>query len=213
MSAVATKVQIWSVPFAGGEPKLLGDGDEPVISPKSDRVAFVKDRGIWSAPVDASTPAKRLFFARGDCGSPRLVARRFAYRLCFQSRRSLVHRHLRQRLDSDRLSRAVDCRAIRARAGRLTENASRLCDDRETAARPSRSSNNVRKRGPSGRQTRRRRGKSTVEEPVYVARLAAIDAGGTNLHWAAAGRIVFMSYLDGWPHLYSISEKAASRCC
>ena len=30
--------------------------------------------------------------------------------------------------------------------------------------------------------------------------------GGTNLHWAAAGRIVFLSYLDGWPHLYSISE-------
>jgi dipeptidyl aminopeptidase/acylaminoacyl peptidase len=27
-----------------------------------------------------------------------------------------------------------------------------------------------------------------------------------NLHWAAAGRIVFLSYLDGWPHLYSISE-------
>jgi len=30
--------------------------------------------------------------------------------------------------------------------------------------------------------------------------------GGTNLHWAALGRIVFLSYLDGWPHLYSISE-------
>jgi dipeptidyl aminopeptidase/acylaminoacyl peptidase len=27
-----------------------------------------------------------------------------------------------------------------------------------------------------------------------------------NLHWAAAGRIVFLTYLDGWPHLYSISE-------
>jgi dipeptidyl aminopeptidase/acylaminoacyl peptidase len=31
--------------------------------------------------------------------------------------------------------------------------------------------------------------------------------GGTNLHWAAGGRIVFLSYLDGWPHLYSIGEK------
>src|SRR5688572_33288683 len=41
MSAVATKVQIWSVPFSGGEPKLLGDGDEPVISPKGDRVVFL----------------------------------------------------------------------------------------------------------------------------------------------------------------------------
>ena len=30
--------------------------------------------------------------------------------------------------------------------------------------------------------------------------------GGTNLHWAAGGRIVFLSYADGWPHLYSLAE-------
>ena len=69
LSAAQMRVQIWSVPFAGGEPKLIGDGDDPVISPKSDR-AFVKDRAIWIVPIDGSSAAKRLFFARGDCGSP-----------------------------------------------------------------------------------------------------------------------------------------------
>src|SRR4029079_17610334 len=64
------KVQVWSAPFGGGEPKLLGEGDEPLISPKSDRVVFAKDRGLWTAPLDGSTPAKRLFFARGESGSP-----------------------------------------------------------------------------------------------------------------------------------------------
>jgi Tol biopolymer transport system component len=59
------KVQIWSTPFTGGEPKLLGEGDEPLISPKSDRVVFAKERGLFAAPLDGSTPAKRLFFARG----------------------------------------------------------------------------------------------------------------------------------------------------
>jgi dipeptidyl aminopeptidase/acylaminoacyl peptidase len=29
--------------------------------------------------------------------------------------------------------------------------------------------------------------------------------GGYNLHWAAQGRIVFLSYADGWPHLYSVA--------
>jgi len=29
--------------------------------------------------------------------------------------------------------------------------------------------------------------------------------GGTNLRWGA-GRIVFLSYQDGWPHLYSLAE-------
>ncbi|PYS66972.1 MAG: peptidase S9, partial [Acidobacteria bacterium] len=70
LAAVQTKVQVWSVQFGGGEPKLLGEGDEPVISPKSDRVAYVKDRGIWTAPIDGATTAKRMFYARGDCGSP-----------------------------------------------------------------------------------------------------------------------------------------------
>jgi len=30
-------------------------------------------------------------------------------------------------------------------------------------------------------------------------------AGGANLHWAAGNRLVFMAYLDDWPHLYSVS--------
>lgn len=70
LTTTAMKVQIWSVPFAGGETKLLAEGDGPLISPKSDRVVFVKERGIWSVPIDGSTPAKRYFYSRGDCGAP-----------------------------------------------------------------------------------------------------------------------------------------------
>ena len=62
------KVQVWTVPFGGGEPKSLGEGDEPAISPKGDVVAFVKDRQIWSAPIDGSAPATRLVGYRGDAG-------------------------------------------------------------------------------------------------------------------------------------------------
>src|SRR6185369_16632241 len=71
MSPSQTRVQIWSIPFAGGEPKMLSEGDEPVISPKSDRVVFLKERAIWSVPVDGSSPAKRFFYARGEADSPR----------------------------------------------------------------------------------------------------------------------------------------------
>jgi dipeptidyl aminopeptidase/acylaminoacyl peptidase len=31
-------------------------------------------------------------------------------------------------------------------------------------------------------------------------------AGGANLHWAADDTVVFVSYQDGWPHLYSIRQ-------
>src|SRR5215217_5716915 len=70
MAPTQMKVQIWSAPFGGGEARLLGEGDTPLISPKNERVVFVKDRGLWTVPLDGSTPAKRLFFARGDCGAP-----------------------------------------------------------------------------------------------------------------------------------------------
>src|SRR5262245_18651630 len=66
------KVQVWSVPFAGGEPKALGGGDLPVLSPKDGRVAFeTKDHQIWAAPVDGSAPAKALVTVRGESGGAR----------------------------------------------------------------------------------------------------------------------------------------------
>ena len=68
-SPVPPKVQIWSVPFAGGEPKAIAEGDAPVISPKSDRIAFVKGGQVWIAPADGSSAAKSLFTVRGTTGS------------------------------------------------------------------------------------------------------------------------------------------------
>src|SRR5206468_3823336 len=34
--------------------------------------------------------------------------------------------------------------------------------------------------------------------------------GGTNLHWAADKRLVFLSYQDGWPHMYSVPSTGGS---
>ena len=59
---------MWSVPFEGGEPKLLGEGDRPALSPRGDVVAFEKERQVWSAPLDGSAPAKKLFTTRGENG-------------------------------------------------------------------------------------------------------------------------------------------------
>jgi dipeptidyl aminopeptidase/acylaminoacyl peptidase len=33
--------------------------------------------------------------------------------------------------------------------------------------------------------------------------------GGANLHWAAGNRITFLTYVDGWPHLYSLDASSA----
>ncbi len=205
LTAVQMKVQIWSVPFAGGEPKLLGDGDEPVISPKSDRVAFVKERGIWSVPLDGSTPAKRFFVARGDCGSPEWSP------------------------DGQRLG-FVSNRGDHSFVGIYANESTPI-----VYLAPSTSRDSSPRWSPDGRRIAfvRRPGAGGAPEAILEQRPQAwsiwtADAttgegsqlwksafvlrgsppttqGETNLHWAA-GRIVFLSYMDGWPHLYSISE-------
>ena len=64
------KIQIWAVSTRGGEPRLLADGDEPVLSPKGDRVVFSRAHQLWVVPTDGSSPARQLFYARGDNRSP-----------------------------------------------------------------------------------------------------------------------------------------------
>ena len=67
---VQPKIQIWSVPTAGGAPKLIADGDNPVVAPDGDRVAFVRDRRIWFAPIDGSKQPQQAFYARGGSDAP-----------------------------------------------------------------------------------------------------------------------------------------------
>ena len=64
-SPVPPKVQIWSVPFLGGEPKALAEGDEPAISPDNNNVAFIKNGQVWVTALDASSQAINLFTSRG----------------------------------------------------------------------------------------------------------------------------------------------------
>ena len=200
------KVQVWSAPFGGGEPKLLGDGDEPLISPQSDRVVFIKERGIWSSSLDGSSPAKRLFFARGDCGSPQWSSD--GSRLAFVSGRgdhSFIGIYANESTPILYLAPSTS----RDSSPRWSPDGKRIVF--------------VRRPGIGGApepaldqrpqawsiwtaDTTTGDGKQLWKSPFTLRGSPSTTEGGTNLHWAAAGRIVFLSYLDGWPHLYSISE-------
>lgn len=68
---VMLKVQIWTVPYDGGTPKAIAEGDNPVASPKSDSVDFIKSGQAWIAAFDASSPAKALFATNGTTGALR----------------------------------------------------------------------------------------------------------------------------------------------
>ncbi len=206
MATTQIKVQIWSAPFAGGEPKLLGEGDEPAISPKSDRVVFVKDRGIWSVPLDGSSQAKRLFYARGDCGAAEWSPD--GARLAFVSSRG-DHSFVGVYTNDSTPILYLAPTTSRDSSPRWSPDGKRIAFVRrpgtggapEAVLEPRPQAWSIWTAGASTGE-----GQQLWKSPFTLRGSPPTTHGGTNLHWAAAGRIVFLSYLDGWPHLYSISE-------
>ena len=206
-SPTPLRTQILSVPFAGGEPITLAEGDLPSISPRGDLVAFEKDRHIWTVPIDGSQPARRVVAAAGTNGG--VVWAPDGGRIAF-----------------------VSSRGDHAFIGVSTTDGTSI-----TWLAPSTSRDSSPRWSPDGRRIAfvRRPGTGGAAPPaleprhlpwaIWTADVASATGaqlwkasatlrgsyptthGGANLHWASKNRIVFLSYQDGWPHLYSIPEE------
>jgi dipeptidyl aminopeptidase/acylaminoacyl peptidase len=203
-SPIEPKIEIWALAVAGGAPVELAEGDDPVVSPAGDRVVFTKGRELWIVPTDASQPARRLLFARGESRDPQWSP------------------------DGSKLA-FVSYRDDHGFIAIYTNDSTPL----EYLA-PTTNYDWMPKWSPDGTRIAfaRRFGRGGAEpqpleqqpEPwsLWVGDVASGDAhqawhspetlrgsvprtlGGPNLNWAAGDRIVFLSDMDGWPHLYSV---------
>jgi dipeptidyl aminopeptidase/acylaminoacyl peptidase len=209
---VQPQVEIWTIPFKGGAPKLLAAGDEPALSPRGDRVAFLRDGAIWSVPLDGSSPAKPLVFARGKSGS--LAWSPDGSRLAFVSDRG------------DHSFVAVfagDSVPIRYLAPSTNRDLSpRWSPDGTHIAF-------VRVPGEGGAPQVPLFAEHPLPWAIWTADAARGEGhlvwrspdtplgsypttdGETNLHWVAGDRLIFVADLDGWPHLYSISARTGGK--
>jgi dipeptidyl aminopeptidase/acylaminoacyl peptidase len=78
---------IWLIAAAGGEPRKLSEGFNPVLSPTGDQVAFLSHGQIWTAPLGPDpAKAKPLLHTRGDISA--LVWAPDAHTLAFVSKRT-----------------------------------------------------------------------------------------------------------------------------
>ncbi|MGH8138711.1 MAG: S9 family peptidase [Steroidobacteraceae bacterium] len=195
---------LWSVEISGGAPVKIAEGDTPAIS-SAGQLAYTKDDHVWTAQPDGQGKQERLFFDRGKDSD------------------------LHWSPDGSRLA-FVSNRTDHAFVGIFTSK-----DQPITYLAPSTGSDGSPRWSADGTQIAfvRQPGKGGPPEPllkqtphewsIWVAN-ARDGSGrrvwnspdtlagsypevekGANLQWAAGNRLVFLAYLDDWPHLYSVS--------
>ena len=198
-------VQVWTVPFAGGTPVAIGEGGNPTISPRGDRVAFERDRQLWVAPVDGSTPPKRLFTARGANTDPQWSPD--GARLAFVSNRgthALIGVYTDERTPLLWLAPSTS----RDSSPRWSPDGARLAFVRRPGQGGAPEPVLERRHQPWGIWTVELAtgvAKRVWQAPETLRGSMPTTPGRAHLH-RADGHLVFLSYEDGWPHLYALPE-------
>jgi dipeptidyl aminopeptidase/acylaminoacyl peptidase len=209
-SPIQPKMQVWSISVVGGPARLLGEGDEPVVAPDGMRVAFVKDRRIWLAPIDGSKPAAAAFFARGASESPSWSPD--GRTLAFVSNRG----------DHSFIGLFTPDQSIRFLAPSTSRDSSpiwspggeRIAFVRQPGAGGTPRTPLVQPRLPWAILIADVNAPATDHRAVMTAITSGdnpVDPilqnpGGLRMWWGASDTLVFTSYRDGFPHLYSIAN-------
>ncbi|HET9706999.1 MAG TPA: prolyl oligopeptidase family serine peptidase [Gemmatimonadales bacterium] len=198
------KMGIWAIELTGGTPRFLAEGDAPVVSPRNDRIAFVKDDQVWAVSFFSTRPAAQLFFSRAKSGSP--VWSPDGSALAFVSDRG-DHSFIGVfRSDTEPI------RYLAPSTGR--DFFPRWSPDGKQIAF-------VRMPGEGGppepmlvnvpapwsiwvADAASGAGKQVWTSPRTLHGSYPETAGEANLNWGANDALVFLADLDGWPHLYSV---------
>ena len=199
------KVQIWAVRVAADSaPRLLADGDAPAISPKGDRVAFIRGGQAFAVSLTSGKPAAQLFYARGTTGG--LTWSPDGSRLAFVSDRG-DHSFIGLFTSDSAPIRFLAPAASGDFGPRWSPDGMRIAFLRV----PGQGGPPV----PYLRDIPQQWAIWTVDvasgighevwrTPHTLRGNFPETAGGANLAWGGGDRLIFVSDMDGWPHLYAV---------
>ncbi len=206
--AVAPRIAVYSVHVKSGLIKILGDGDYPKINPITKQVVFLSDGNVVTAPLDGLLKPQLLFSDRGNARSYKWSPD--GKKLLFTSKRESnsfigVYETGKKNIKWISPSYFTDEFPEWSPDGKkvsfIRKQSASLAPD-SAGLKPL-----------NAWQIMVHDLETDSIESIYAASLTRgaetpLWSGSYNLSWGNANFVTFLSYQDGWPHLYSVSVKS-----
>jgi dipeptidyl aminopeptidase/acylaminoacyl peptidase len=200
------KIQVFCVPFEGGTPTLISDGDNPVFSPDSKQVVFTKNSQVWVSTLSGKPRVRKMFNVKGSVSSVQWSPD--GSRLAFVADRD-DHALVGIFKDSLTAIKWLSPDFSRDQSPQWSPDGKEITFIRRPARggkTDSLTTDVIQPWAIWKANTSTGVGTELWKAPYSRRGSLPETNGGTNLHWAANHRITYVSYEDGWPHLYSLPD-------